>query len=118
MVGISDLEQSDFWRVLAAILHLGNIEFVESGNYACVRDAAFLEFPAYLLGVNSALLNEKLTTRMMESRWGGQSETTVVTLTVEQDDYAAFEFVEGTRDAHDLGAAVIGIAHRAASSAI
>jgi myosin-1 len=36
-------------------------------------------------------LNEKLTTRIMESRWGGKVDVTVVTLTVEQ--------AEQTRDA-------------------
>ena len=43
-----------------------------------------MEFPAYLIGVEPAVLEEKLTTRVMESRWGGKTETTVVTLTVEQ----------------------------------
>ena len=71
-------------KIVAAILHLGNIRFAEAGNYAAVEDPNFLEFPAYLLGIDSGNLNEKLTTRLMESRWGGNTETTVVTLTVEQ----------------------------------
>lgn len=52
-----------------------------------VTDPSFLEFPAYLLGVDSGTLNEKLTTRVMESRWGGKVETTDVTLTVEQAEF-------------------------------
>ena len=40
--------------------------------FSQVRDANFLQFPAYLMGVDAGLLNEKLTTKIMESRWGGQ----------------------------------------------
>jgi myosin-1 len=49
-----------------------------------VADPSFLDFPAFLIGVDAAVLQEKLTTRLMTSKWGGKSETTVVTLTVEQ----------------------------------
>jgi hypothetical protein len=41
----------------------------------------------YLLGVPSATLNERLLTRVMESKWGGQTETTTVTNTTEQAAY-------------------------------
>ena len=73
--------------MLCAALHLGNITFVESGAYAQVADPSFLEFPAYLLGVASSTLNERLLTRVMESKWGGQSEVTTVTNTIEQAMY-------------------------------
>jgi len=36
---------------------------------------------------------------------------TSMTSTIERDDYAAYGFVEGTRDASDPGGALIGIAH-------
>ena len=39
---------------------------------------------AYLFGLDPNQIKEKLGSRLMESRWGGQSETTVVTLTLEQ----------------------------------
>lgn len=86
-MGVMNITPEDQWealKIVGAILHLGNIDFVEAGNYAAVRDPNFLEFPAYLLGIDSANLNEKLTTRLMESRWGGNTETTVMTLTIEQ----------------------------------
>ncbi len=38
----------------------------------------------YLLGVSASSLNEKLSTRVMESKWGGKTETTTMKLTVEQ----------------------------------
>lgn len=87
VMSISDADQWEALKIVAAVLHLGNIEFAECGNYSQVRDPAFLQFPAYLLGLDEANLNEKLTTRIMESRWGGKSETTVVKLTVEQAVY-------------------------------
>ena len=38
---------------------------------------------------------------------------TSITLAVEQDDYAAYGFKNGTRDRNDPGAALLGIAHQA-----
>eukprot|EP00041_Stephanoeca_diplocostata_P026295 m.705816 g.705816 ORF g.705816 m.705816 type:complete len:1074 (+) comp22930_c0_seq1:209-3430(+) len=74
--------------VVAAVLHLGNISFVEgSGAYAEVVDPSFLQFPAYLLGVDADTLLTKLTTRVMESKWGGKTESTTVTMTVEQASF-------------------------------
>eukprot|EP00054_Salpingoeca_dolichothecata_P025400 m.177618 g.177618 ORF g.177618 m.177618 type:complete len:1031 (-) comp25343_c1_seq7:140-3232(-) len=87
VMGISPEDQWEVLKIVAGVLHLGNIDFEESGNYAQVRDANFLEFPGYLLGLDAGQLNEKLTTRVMESKWGGKSERTVVTLTVEQAYY-------------------------------
>lgn len=46
-----------------------------------------LAFPAYLLGINQDRLKEKLTSRQMDSRWGGKSESIHVTLNVEQACY-------------------------------
>lgn len=43
-----------------------------------------LAFPAFLLGINQERLREKLTSRKMDGRWGGKSESIDVTLNVEQ----------------------------------
>lgn len=43
-----------------------------------------LAFPAYLLGINQEGLKNKLTSRIMDSKWGGKSETISVTLNTEQ----------------------------------
>jgi myosin-1 len=61
VMGISADEQTEVLSIVAGILHLGNISFVESGNYAVPADKEFLAFPAFLLGVNDQLLNTKLT---------------------------------------------------------
>uniref|UniRef100_A0A3B3T9E2 Myosin motor domain-containing protein n=1 Tax=Paramormyrops kingsleyae TaxID=1676925 RepID=A0A3B3T9E2_9TELE len=46
-----------------------------------------LAFPAFLLGIDQTRLKEKLTSRKMDSKWGGRSESIDVTLNVEQACY-------------------------------
>ncbi|KAL0985307.1 hypothetical protein UPYG_G00155280 [Umbra pygmaea] len=91
VVGLSLDEQDTVLQIVAGILHLGNIAFKEEGNYAVVESEDFLAFPAYLLGIAQEGLKSKLTSRIMDSKWGGKSESIAVTLNTEQ---AAF-----TRDA-------------------
>lgn len=43
-----------------------------------------LAFPSYLLGIDQTRLQEKLTSRKMDSKWGGKSEVIDVTLNKEQ----------------------------------
>lgn len=46
-----------------------------------------LQFPAYLLGVEAEALKDKLTGRIMDSKWGGKTESIRVQLNVEQATY-------------------------------
>lgn len=46
-----------------------------------------LAFPAYLLGIDSTRLQDKLTSRKMDSKWAGKSESINVTLNQEQATY-------------------------------
>ena len=46
-----------------------------------------LGFPAMLLGIDGNMLQTKLTSRTMDSKWGGQQENIEVTLNVEQANY-------------------------------
>ncbi|KAJ0000657.1 hypothetical protein NQD34_012499 [Periophthalmus magnuspinnatus] len=91
VVGLSGEEQDSVLQIVASILHLGNISFREENNYASVESEDFLAFPSFLLGVQQEALCSKLTSRVMDSKWGGRSESIAVTLNTEQ---AAF-----TRDA-------------------
>ncbi|XP_069624685.1 unconventional myosin-Ie-like isoform X4 [Ranitomeya imitator] len=84
VVGLSHEAQASVLQIVAGILHLGNISFRESGNYATVESEDFLAFPAFLLGIDQSRLKEKLTSRKMDSKWGGKSEVIDVTLNVEQ----------------------------------
>ncbi|KAL4629512.1 unconventional myosin-Ie-like isoform X1 [Arapaima gigas] len=84
VIGLSVDEQDAVLQIVAGILHLGNISFREEGNHATVEAEDFLAFPAYLLGITQGGLKEKLTGRTMDSRWGGKSESILVTLNAEQ----------------------------------
>nr|XP_033811648.1 LOW QUALITY PROTEIN: unconventional myosin-If [Geotrypetes seraphini] len=95
VIGIASQDQQLVLQITVGILHLGNICFREQGNYAQVENYDLLAFPAYLLGIDKDRLNDKLTSRKMDSKWGGRSESINVTLNVEQASY--------TRDALSKG---------------
>lgn len=87
VIGIGPEEQGHIFTIVAAILHIGNISFVERANYAapeeegckwshdchmtyihmyiimvpCVVRTSVLQFPAFLLSVDANRLKEKLT---------------------------------------------------------
>jgi myosin-1 len=79
--------QTDILNIVAGILHIGNISFTEEGNYAVPEDDGFLQFPAFLLGVEADSLRDKLTGRVVESKWGSKSEIIQMKLNVEQATY-------------------------------
>ncbi|CAI9730947.1 unconventional myosin-Ie-like isoform X1 [Octopus vulgaris] len=87
VMGISQKYKGNILTLTAAILHLGNISFYEEGNYALVTNNEFLDFPAHLLRIDKDLLNEKLTGRVMDSKWGGKSEKIAMKLNVDQALY-------------------------------
>ncbi|KAM8826480.1 myosin IEb [Synchiropus picturatus] len=84
VVGLSLEEQDSVLQLVAGILHLGNINFREENNYAVVESQDFLAFPAFLLGIPQDGLCSKLTSRIMDSKWGGKTESISVTLNTEQ----------------------------------
>ncbi|SCU78439.1 LAME_0A04500g1_1 [Lachancea meyersii CBS 8951] len=71
VIGITQQEQDEVFRFLAAILWIGNISFVENeeGN-AQVRDTSVTDFVAYLLQVDAQLLCQSLIERVMETNHG------------------------------------------------
>uniref|UniRef100_A0A4W6E9Y6 Osteoclast-stimulating factor 1 n=1 Tax=Lates calcarifer TaxID=8187 RepID=A0A4W6E9Y6_LATCA len=87
VIGISAEDRAMVLQIVAGVLHLGNISFRESGNYAAVESEEFLAFPAFLLGIDQNRLKEKLTSRKMDSKWGNAVESIDVTLNVEQACY-------------------------------
>uniref|UniRef100_A0A803V9R8 Myosin IF n=1 Tax=Ficedula albicollis TaxID=59894 RepID=A0A803V9R8_FICAL len=95
VIGIRGEDQQLVLQIVAGILHLGNISFREEGNYARVENNDSLAFPAYLLGVDQERLNEKVTSRKMDSKWGGRSESITVTLNVEQAAYTRDALAKG-----------------------
>lgn len=87
VIGIPGDIQTQVLQIVAGILHLGNISFIEAGNYGQVESTDLLAFPAYLLGIDPNRLQDKLTSRKMDSKWGGKSESINVTLNQEQANY-------------------------------
>lgn len=73
VIGLSQGEQDNIFRMLAAILWLGNIHFQENddGN-AMIADSSVTDFVAYLLEVDSASVNKALTLRVVETSRGGR----------------------------------------------
>ncbi|KAL0581064.1 class II myosin [Marasmius crinis-equi] len=73
VIGLSEEEQSEIFKMLAVVLWLGNVQFVENddGNSA-IADAGVPDFVAYLLEVDPALVQKALTTRVMETQRGGR----------------------------------------------
>ncbi len=73
VIGLSQAEQDDIFRMLAAILWLGNIQFTEDkdGN-AAITDQSVVEFLAYLLEVDPSHVNKALVIRIVETSRGGR----------------------------------------------
>ncbi|KAI9835745.1 MAG: hypothetical protein M1819_001923 [Sarea resinae] len=73
IIGLTQAEQDDIFRMLAAILWLGNVQFGENddGN-AAITDQSVVEFFAYLLEVDPSHVNKALTLRVVETSRGGR----------------------------------------------
>ena len=72
---MSDEEIDAVLAVVAAILHLGNIQFDEDDReVGRVTNANALAFPAFLLGFDQDELHQKLLTHRMETKWGKSNE--------------------------------------------
>ncbi|KAI0756363.1 P-loop containing nucleoside triphosphate hydrolase protein [Daedaleopsis nitida] len=73
VIGLSDYEQTEIFRMLAVILWLGNVQYSEKddGN-ADVADTSVTDFVAYLLEVDPAQVQKAMTIRTMETQRGGR----------------------------------------------
>ncbi|XP_056151212.1 myosin VIb isoform X1 [Lampris incognitus] len=93
-IGLDDTEKLDLFRVVAGVLHLGNIDFEETGSTSggCVlknQSGQTLEYCADLLGLDQDDLRVSLTTRVMLTTAGGAKGTVIkVPLKVEQANNA------------------------------
>ncbi|KAJ2731502.1 class II myosin, partial [Coemansia sp. Cherry 401B] len=73
VIGISAEEQDQIHRMLATILWLGNVEFIEDndGN-SQVKEADIVNFIAYLLETTPELVNKVLVSRTIETSRGNR----------------------------------------------
>ncbi|KAK4299769.1 hypothetical protein Pmani_027986 [Petrolisthes manimaculis] len=95
VMGMSDETQNNMLKIVAAILHMGNISFYEENNAAIISDPGYLEFPAFLLEIDPQQLGHKLVSRIFDSKWGGKSERVDVTLNTEQAQFARDAWTKG-----------------------
>ena len=73
IIGMSQEEQDDVFRMLAAILWIGNIQFGEDENgNAAIMDESVVTYIAYLLEVDSARVHKAMTIRIMETFRGSR----------------------------------------------
>ncbi|XP_068565215.1 unconventional myosin-VI-like isoform X5 [Cebidichthys violaceus] len=93
-IGLDDTEKLDLFRVVAGVLHLGNIDFEEAGSTSggCAiknQSSQALEHCAELLGLEEEDLRVSLTSRVMLTTAGGAKGTVIkVPLKVEQANNA------------------------------
>ncbi|KAM4624831.1 myosin VIb isoform 3-T3 [Polymixia lowei] len=93
-IGLDDTEKLNLFRVVAGVLHLGNIDFEETGctSGGCTlknQSGPTLEYCADLLGLDQDDLRVSLTTRVMLTTAGGAKGTVIkVPLKVEQANNA------------------------------
>ncbi|XP_077145978.1 unconventional myosin-VI isoform X6 [Ranitomeya variabilis] len=93
-IGLDDTEKLDLFRVVAGVLHLGNIDFEEAGSTSggCTlknKSSKSLEYCSALLGLDQDDLRVSLTTRVMLTTAGGAKGTVIkVPLKVEQANNA------------------------------
>lgn len=73
VVGLTPEEQGEIFRMLAIILWLGNVQFVpkDDGNSE-IADSGVTDFVAYLMEVDSALVQKVLTSKVVETQRGGR----------------------------------------------
>ncbi|KAN0100376.1 P-loop containing nucleoside triphosphate hydrolase protein [Tylopilus felleus] len=73
IIGLSVQEQNEIFRMLAIVLWLGNVQFQEmdDGNSA-TADQGVTDFIAYLMEVDSTMVQKVLTTKVVETQRGGR----------------------------------------------
>ncbi|BFZ55899.1 class II myosin [Savitreella phatthalungensis] len=73
VIGLTQAEQDEIFRVISTILWLGNMQFKENadGN-AEITDPNVTNFVAYLMEVDAAGVEKAITTRLIETARGGR----------------------------------------------
>uniref|UniRef100_A0A8C5CCM1 Unconventional myosin-VI n=1 Tax=Gadus morhua TaxID=8049 RepID=A0A8C5CCM1_GADMO len=93
-IGLDDTEKLNLFRVVAGVLHLGNLDFEETGSSSggCIlqdQSSQTLQCCAELLGLDEEDLRVSLTSRVMLTTAGGAKGTVIkVPLKVEQANSA------------------------------
>ena len=72
IIGLGKPEVDNIFRIIAAILWIGNITFRENDQGGVdIADSSVVDFVAYLLEVDAAHVNKAMTIRIVETARGG-----------------------------------------------
>ena len=100
-MGMNDIEIEQVLCMVAAILHMGNIQFNEDDREkGFITDPRACDFPAYLLGFDSQEMHDKLLTHRMETKWGKSNE--VINVEVRFRRPASNRFMVASFTCYDL----------------
>jgi len=90
IIGISQQNQDTIFKLVAGVLHLGNMSFNEDGKgNAVIRDTNVLDLAANMLGVEAFTLQNAILFRVINTGTaGGRQSTYNVPQNVEQASYA------------------------------
>lgn len=83
-MGLSEQEKLAIYTMVAAVLHLGNIEFEDDpedtrgGCRAKQSKESSLSIASNLLGIDASELKQALTSRVMQSSRGGVKGTVIM----------------------------------------
>lgn len=83
-MGISDADKMQIYTMVAAVLHLGNVEFEDDpedtrgGCRAKQSGESSLAIASTLLGIDASELKQALTSRVMQSSRGGVKGTVIM----------------------------------------
>eukprot|EP01111_Echinosteliopsis_oligospora_P014908 TRINITY_DN5735_c0_g1_i1.p1 TRINITY_DN5735_c0_g1~~TRINITY_DN5735_c0_g1_i1.p1 ORF type:complete len:806 (-),score=234.13 TRINITY_DN5735_c0_g1_i1:55-2472(-) len=95
-VGLTSEHQDQIFRILAGILHLGNVEFKPAAkDQAQIADKGVFSTCASLLGVEERTLENALLSRQLSSGGGARASTYAIPQNVEQASYARDALAKG-----------------------
>lgn len=83
-LGLSESERLQIYTMVAAVLHLGNIEFEDNpedtrgGCRVAKGKERSLEIASRLLGIDASELTQALESRVMQSSRGGMKGTVIM----------------------------------------
>ncbi|KAJ3489600.1 hypothetical protein NLI96_g2030 [Meripilus lineatus] len=73
IIGLSEYEQGEILRMLAAILWIGNVQYDEQDNgNSAIADTNVTDFIGYLMEVDPAVVQKAMTIRTLETQKGGR----------------------------------------------
>lgn len=83
-MGLTEIERFEIYRIVAAVLHLGNVTFEDNpddtkgGCRVADSSEKYLIMVAKLIGIDAMELRQALVSRVMQSSRGGHMGTVIM----------------------------------------